>query len=216
MEYFTTTSKASRRAVDCVIVGVYERNRLGVGAEDVDAASKGEIKRRVKSGDISSSIGRCCILTNVPGVKADRVAVVGLGKSSIDRILQLIADEGPAAFYEGAIADKIVAAMEAGGGLIDKASLAAYRPIVRDAISSNYRGYEVVTMPPPSSGGVHVLQMLNVLENFPVADMGAGSVRSLHVMAETMKRLSWFACHVSLPKNLSEFSTRSLIIVAPR
>jgi len=54
MEYFTTTSKASRRAVDCVVVGVYARNRLGIGAEDVDTASKGEIKKRIKSGDIST------------------------------------------------------------------------------------------------------------------------------------------------------------------
>ena len=82
MEYFTTTSKVSRRATDCVIVGVYERGKPGVSAADLDEASKGEIKRRIKSGDISSCVGRCCILTNVPGVKADRVAVVGLGKSS--------------------------------------------------------------------------------------------------------------------------------------
>ncbi|MDH3621104.1 MAG: leucyl aminopeptidase [Gammaproteobacteria bacterium] len=82
MEYFTTTSKVSRRATDCAIVGIYERGQLGVGAADIDAASKGEIKRRIKSGDASSAIGRCCILTNVPGVKAERVAVVGLGKSS--------------------------------------------------------------------------------------------------------------------------------------
>ena len=81
MKYFTTTSKASRRAVDCVIVGIYDRKRLGMGAEDVDAASKGEITRRIKTGDVSASIGRCAILTNVPGVKADRVAVVGLGRS---------------------------------------------------------------------------------------------------------------------------------------
>ena len=81
MKYFTTTSKPSRRAVNCVIVGAYERNRLGVGAEEIDAASKGEIKNRIKSGDISPAIGRCAILTNVPGVRADRVAVVGLGKS---------------------------------------------------------------------------------------------------------------------------------------
>ena len=81
MKYFTTTSKASRRAVDCVIVGVYTHSRLGVGAEDVDAASKGEITKRIKSGDVSASIGHCEILTNVPGIKADRVAVVGLGKS---------------------------------------------------------------------------------------------------------------------------------------
>jgi len=82
MEYFTTTSKASRRAVDCVVVGVYERNKLSSGAEDINTASKGEIKNRIKSGDVSGTVGRCTILTNVPGVKADRVAVVGLGKSS--------------------------------------------------------------------------------------------------------------------------------------
>ena len=82
MEYSTTTSKASRRAVDCVVVGVYEQNKLGAGAEDINTASKGEIKNRIKSGDVSAAVGRCAILTNVPGVKADRVAVVGLGKST--------------------------------------------------------------------------------------------------------------------------------------
>ena len=82
MEYFTTTSKASRRAADCVIVGVYERNKLSSGAEDINTASKGEIRNRIKSGDVSAAVGRCAILTNVPGVKADRVAVVGLGKST--------------------------------------------------------------------------------------------------------------------------------------
>jgi leucyl aminopeptidase len=81
MDYFTTTSKAARRAVDCVIVGVYDRNKLSLAAEDIDAASKGEIKRRIKSGDVMSAVGHCTILTNVAGVKADRVAVVGLGKA---------------------------------------------------------------------------------------------------------------------------------------
>jgi gamma-glutamyltranspeptidase/glutathione hydrolase len=92
--------------------------------------------------------------------------------------LQLIADEGPDAFYKGAIAEKIVAEMEAGGGLIDMASLAAYKPAIREAISSTYRGYEIVTMPPPSSGGVHVLQMLNVLSHFPIAEMAAAAPTS--------------------------------------
>ncbi len=81
MKYFTTTSKASRRAVDCVIVGVYNRGKLGVGATDINAASKGHIQSLIKSGDVSSSPGRVAVLTNVPGVKAARVAVVGLGKS---------------------------------------------------------------------------------------------------------------------------------------
>jgi gamma-glutamyltranspeptidase/glutathione hydrolase len=110
-----------------------------------------------------------------------------LVQSDLATTLQLIADEGPAAFYEGAVAEKIVAVMEAGGGLIDKASLAAYRPVVRDAISTNYRGYEVVTMPPPSSGGVHVLQMLNVLSHFPVAELGRGSAAKVHLLAEVMR-----------------------------
>ena len=80
MKYFTTTSNASRRAVDCVIVGVYERNKLGAGASDIDAASNGHLLKLVKSGDVSSAPGRCTVLTAVPGVKAARVAVVGLGK----------------------------------------------------------------------------------------------------------------------------------------
>ncbi|MDJ0906835.1 MAG: gamma-glutamyltransferase [Woeseiaceae bacterium] len=110
-----------------------------------------------------------------------------LVQSDLAKTLQLIADEGPDAFYKGAIAEKIVAEMEAGGGLIDMASLAAYKPVVREAISTNYRGYDVVTMPPPSSGGVHVLQMLNVLSHFPVADMGRGSADKIHLLAEVMR-----------------------------
>ena len=110
-----------------------------------------------------------------------------LVQSDLATTLQLIADDGPAAFYEGAIAEKIVALMEAGGGLIDMESLAAYRPAVREAISTNYRGYEIVTMPPPSSGGVHVLQMLNVLSHFPVAELGRGSADKIHLLAEVMR-----------------------------
>jgi len=82
MEYFTTTSKPSRRAVDCVIVGIFDRGKLGVAATDIDSASKGEIRRLIKSGDISSELGHCAVLTRLAGVKAARVVVVGLGKSS--------------------------------------------------------------------------------------------------------------------------------------
>ena len=82
MKYFTTTSNASRRAVDCVIIGIYNRGKLGVGATDINAASKGHILSLIKSGDVSGSPGRVAVLTHVPGVKAARVAVVGLGKSA--------------------------------------------------------------------------------------------------------------------------------------
>ena len=82
MEYFTTTSATSRRAVDCLIVGIYERGRLGTAAADVDKASGGALKRLLKNGDISAQLGQCAVLNDLDGVKAPRVVVVGLGKIS--------------------------------------------------------------------------------------------------------------------------------------
>ena len=82
MDYFTTTSAVSRRVVDCVIVGVYENGKLGSGAADIDAASNGAITRNLKSRDISGKLGHCTVLRDLPGVRATRVAVVGLGKTS--------------------------------------------------------------------------------------------------------------------------------------
>ncbi len=101
--------------------------------------------------------------------------------------LQAIAEHGSDVFYKGAIAKQIVAEMERGGGLVDAASLAAYEPVVRDVARGTYRGYEVLTMPPPSSGGIHVVQMLNILENFPMAEFGSGSADAIHVLAETAR-----------------------------
>ena len=82
MDYFTTTGATSLRAVDCVIVGVYARGKLGKGALDIDGASKGELKRLIRSGDISGHLGRWTVLNRLDGVRAQRVVVVGLGKSS--------------------------------------------------------------------------------------------------------------------------------------
>jgi gamma-glutamyltranspeptidase/glutathione hydrolase len=110
-----------------------------------------------------------------------------LVQSDLAASLQLIADQGPDAFYRGAIAEKIAAEMKAGGGLINMDALAAYKPAVREPLRGEYRGYEIVTMPPPSSGGVHIIQMLNILEHFPVAEMGAGSADSVHLLAEVMR-----------------------------
>lgn len=108
-------------------------------------------------------------------------------QSDLADTLQLIAEQGPDAFYRGAIAEKIVAEMEAGGGLIDLESLADYKPVLRDPLRGEYRGYEIVTMPPPSSGGVHVIQMLNILEHFPVGSLGWGSADGIHLLAEVMR-----------------------------
>jgi len=102
--------------------------------------------------------------------------------------LALIAREGPEAFYQGEIAAGIAAEMQANGGLITRADLEAYRAVEREPVFGEYRGHRVALMPPPSSGGVHIVQMLNVLERFPVADMGYGSADSLHLLAEAMRR----------------------------
>jgi gamma-glutamyltranspeptidase/glutathione hydrolase len=118
----------------------------------------------------------------VPYEMGERLVQADLANS-----LQLIAEQGPDAFYRGAIAQKIVAEMQAGDGLIDMASLAAYEPVVREPLRGNYRGHDVVAMPPTSSGGVHVLQALNILEHFPIAKLGSGSADEAHVLIEVMR-----------------------------
>ena len=101
--------------------------------------------------------------------------------------LKQIAKQGPDAFYKGAIAKKIVADMERNGGHIDMDDLAAYEVKWREPIRGSYRGYDIVSMPPPSSGGVAIVEALNIMENFPVSDWGI-SAKSIHVMVEAMKR----------------------------
>ena len=110
-----------------------------------------------------------------------------LVQSDLAATLEQIAEQGADAFYKGEVAQKIVAEMERGGGLIDAASLAAYKPVVRSAVRGTYRGYDIVAMPPPSSGGVHIIQMLNILENFPVAEFGFESADSIHLLVEVLR-----------------------------
>ncbi len=117
-----------------------------------------------------------------PYEKGDTLAQKDLAAS-----LKAIAEHGPKAFYEGEIADRIVAAMEANQGLITKADLKNYKPVVREPVRGNYRGYEIASMPLPSSGGIHVVQILNILEDYPITDLGHNSAATLHTMAEAMK-----------------------------
>ena len=117
-----------------------------------------------------------------PYQQGDRLVQKNLAHS-----LQLIAQQGPDAFYKGKIADEIAGEMAQHGGLIGKADLAAYRAIERKPVSGSYRGYQVFSMPPPSSGGIHIIEILNILENFDLAKMGFGSADAMQVMAEAEK-----------------------------
>ena len=102
--------------------------------------------------------------------------------------LKELKKQGPAAFYKGKIAEKIVAEMERNGGLITYEDLANYKVKERVPVKGIYKGYEIVSMPPSSSGGVHLIQMLNMLEPFSLKEMGFGSAQSIHLMSEVMKR----------------------------
>ena len=112
-----------------------------------------------------------------------------LTQPDLAKTLQRIADTGPDAFYRGAVADLIVAEMQRTGGLISKDDLASYQPVERRPVTGTYRGYRIVSMAPPSSGGVAVIELLNVLEGFPLNEYGAGSSRSTHVLAEAERRV---------------------------
>jgi gamma-glutamyltranspeptidase / glutathione hydrolase len=111
-----------------------------------------------------------------------------LVQTDLAATLSAIAAEGPHGFYEGAVAEKLAKAIGDAGGIITADDLKAYRPIVRTPVRGTYRGYDIVSMPQPSSGGVVLLETLNILEGFPMQDMRQGSAASLHVMIEAMKR----------------------------
>ncbi len=103
------------------------------------------------------------------------------------KTLQAISAEGAKGFYEGWVADKFVETMKANNGIITHDDLKSYVVRERDAVSGTYRGFKVVAMPPPSSGGVHVVQMLNVLEGWDLKELGHNSAGYLHRLTETMK-----------------------------
>ena len=102
--------------------------------------------------------------------------------------LKQLSDNGPGAFYEGEIAKKIVKEMKRNQGLISAEDLKNYKAVERSPVEGTYKDFRIVSMPPASSGGVHLIQMLNMLEEYPIQDMGFGSADSIHILAEVMKR----------------------------
>ena len=102
--------------------------------------------------------------------------------------LARIAANGRDGFYRGETADLIVAEMERGGGLVSHEDLAGYRPRWRAPVRGSYRGFEVVSMPPPSSGGILLVQMLNMIERYDVGAMGFGSTAKTHLYIEAARR----------------------------
>jgi gamma-glutamyltranspeptidase/glutathione hydrolase len=115
--------------------------------------------------------------------EGDRLVLADLG-----RTLRAIATDGPDAFYTGWIADRIAEDMAANGGLITKADLAAYEAKERAPVTGTFLGYEVISMPPPSSGGVALVEMLNMLEALEIQKQPRASAEAVHLVAEAMRR----------------------------
>jgi len=101
--------------------------------------------------------------------------------------LDAIVSQGSAGFYDGPVAAKIVAAAQAAGGRMTLDDLRNYRAIEREPVSGTYRGHTIVSMPPPSSGGVHIIEIANILEGYPLGEQGLNSAQTIHEMAEAEK-----------------------------
>lgn len=111
-----------------------------------------------------------------------------LVQSDLARTYELIHDKGRAGFYEGEVADKLVAEMKAGNGIITHEDLLKYQAQWRTPIVSKYKDYEIISMPPPSSGGIALLQMLEMVKDFPLKEWGFHNPKTIHVMVEAERR----------------------------
>jgi len=110
-------------------------------------------------------------------------------QKDLAKVLKLIRDRGRDGFYKGKVADLIVAEMKRGGGIITHEDLEKYQPVIRKPVIGNYRGYEIISMGPPSSGGVCLIELLNILENFDLKKYGHNSSYTIHYLVEAMKRV---------------------------
>jgi|TARA_B100001540_G_scaffold110209_1_gene98861 gamma-glutamyltranspeptidase/glutathione hydrolase len=110
-----------------------------------------------------------------------------LVQKDLANTLKIIASNGRKGFYEGEIAEKISSEIKKNNGLISKSDLKNYSPVWREPLISNYRDTEIITMGPPSSGGLHVIQMLNILENYDLKKIGHNSLEYINLLTEVMK-----------------------------
>jgi gamma-glutamyltranspeptidase/glutathione hydrolase len=111
-----------------------------------------------------------------------------LVQTDLAATLSAIAEQGPRGFYEGPCAEKLVKAVRDAGGIMTLDDLKSYQAVIRAPVRGTYRDYDIVSMPQPSSGGVVLLETLNILEGFPMHDMKQGTAPSLHLLIEAMKR----------------------------
>jgi gamma-glutamyltranspeptidase/glutathione hydrolase len=151
----------------------------------IDAQLSGSLNAVVSSFQVTPEMRR---VFGKNGGRSRWQAGDRLVQKDLAQTLRRIQESGADGFYKGKTADLLVAEMKAGCGLISHADLARYSAKARVPIHGVYHGYDVYAPPPPSSGGICLVEMLNVLENFDLKKQGRYSVATLHLMAETMRR----------------------------
>ncbi|HRB11439.1 MAG TPA: gamma-glutamyltransferase [Vicinamibacteria bacterium] len=172
--------------------------RDGFGVHEIVAGDWEDATRKLSRDPAAAK-------TFLPGGRAPRPGEI-FRNENLAKSLELIAKEGRDAFYKGAIAQAIAADMKSRDGLIDLEDLAAHKADWVDPISTNYRGYDVLEMPPSTQGFV-ALEMLNLMEGFDVKAMGHNSADYLHLVSETKKiafadRGAYLADRESMPKGI--------------
>ncbi len=138
----------------------------------------------LRSTFIASNPGKNYLLKDTPWSAGDILVQADLANT-----LERIRDNGRDGFYAGKTADAIVAEMKTGNGLISKADLAAYHSVWRKPIQGNYKGYGIITMPPPSSGGIALMQLLKSVERYPLRQWGHNADSTIQLMVEAERRV---------------------------
>jgi gamma-glutamyltranspeptidase / glutathione hydrolase len=140
------------------------------------------MKNGAKAFAAQPNVAAVFLNSGKPWIAGDRFIQKGLANT-----LRLIAKDGPDAFYKGAIADAVVAASTANGGVLSKQDFANYAVTETPPVQCSYRGFDLISAPPPSSGGTAICEILNILKGYPVSQLGFHSAASVHLMAEAMR-----------------------------
>ncbi|MBC8588998.1 gamma-glutamyltransferase [Paratissierella segnis] len=157
----------------------------------IELATNGYVVTPIALGNINDAyetmmkfpeLGEIYLNDGLPPSVGDYIKNPDLAKT-----LQIIIDKGADGFYKGEVADAIVESCKKYGGIISHSDLENYKVIEREPVTGSYRGYEIISSPPPSSGGTHLLQILNILENFDVGSMEPYSAEHMHLLSEAFK-----------------------------
>ncbi|GAA3088668.1 gamma-glutamyltransferase [Rhizobium viscosum] len=180
MGFETARERYGTRKREELIAPALKYAKEGFTLEQGDAASFASGAKRLAKDEEAAKI--FLKTDGSPYVSGEKLV-----QPDLAAVLQSISEKGPDAFYKGAPAEAIVKASQARGGILAKEDFEQYKVRELKPIECNYRGYDIISSPPPSSGGVIICEILNVLEGYPLSYLGYGSAETVHIMVEAMR-----------------------------